>query len=137
MRYVTSLVLSYQMITSCCSFLPPFPLLFKNLPVKAGEGRSGVGTLASPMGAGATRQGNRTPGDPRVPTLPPCHPRPYETTRRTRFPARFTKYLPLKASRRFPSEPTDALLLLGGDSTGQAAYVSCWSQFSSSFSLRT
>jgi len=46
----------------------------KNLPVKAGEGRSGVGTLASPMGAGAKRQGNRTPGDPRVPTLPPCHP---------------------------------------------------------------
>src|SRR5438876_11506447 len=47
--------------------------------VGAGEGRSGVGTLASPMGAGATRQGNRTPGDPRVPTLPPCHPRPYGT----------------------------------------------------------
>jgi len=35
--------------------------------VGAGEGRSGVGTLASPMG-------NRTLGDPRVPTLSPCHP---------------------------------------------------------------
>jgi len=42
--------------------------------VGAGEGRSGVGTLASPMG-------NRTQGDPRVPTLPPCHPRPYEAKR--------------------------------------------------------
>ena len=44
--------------------------------VGAGEVRSGVGTLASPMGdrceAGGKRQGNRTPGDPRVPTLLPC-----------------------------------------------------------------
>ena len=36
-----------------------------------------VGTLASPMGAGGKRQGNRTPGDPSVPTLLPCHPRSY------------------------------------------------------------
>src|SRR6266487_1946701 len=36
------------------------------------------GRLRRPWGAGAKRQGNRTPGDPRVPTLPPCHPRPYE-----------------------------------------------------------
>src|SRR6266487_6407961 len=45
--------------------------------VGAGEGRSGVGTLASPWlhrwGTGGKRQGNRTPGDPRVPTLLPCH----------------------------------------------------------------
>ena len=50
--------------------------------VGAGEVRSGVGTLASPWlhrwWAGAKRQGNRTQGDPRVPTLHPCHPRPYE-----------------------------------------------------------
>ena len=37
--------------------------------VGAGEVRSGVGTLASPMGAGAKRQGDKTQGDPRVPTL--------------------------------------------------------------------
>ena len=51
--------------------------------VGAGEGRSGVGTLASPWlhrwGTGGKRQGNRTPGDPRVPSLLPCHPRPYGT----------------------------------------------------------
>src|SRR5438034_8170513 len=47
--------------------------------VGAGEVRSGVGALASPMGAGGKRQGNRTQGDPRVPTLLPCHPRPYGT----------------------------------------------------------
>src|SRR6266487_5580562 len=38
-------------------------------------GRTGLGSVAH----GGKRQGNRTPGDPRVPTLPPCHPRPYET----------------------------------------------------------
>jgi hypothetical protein len=37
------------------------------------------GRLRRPWGADVKRQGNRTPGDPRVPTLPPCHPRPYET----------------------------------------------------------
>src|SRR6266487_2811848 len=35
------------------------------------------GRLRRPWGAGAKRQGNRTPGDPRVPSLLPCHPRPY------------------------------------------------------------
>ena len=62
----------------------------------------GWGRLRRPWGAGGKRQGNRTQGDPRVPTLLPCHPRPYETTRRTRFPARFTKYLPLKAPGSSP-----------------------------------
>jgi hypothetical protein len=36
------------------------------------------GRLRRPWWAGAKRQGNRTQGDPRVPTLLPCHPRPYE-----------------------------------------------------------
>src|SRR6266571_1654764 len=42
--------------------------------VGAGEVRSRVGTLASPMGAGAKRQGNRTRGRPKGPhpsSLPP------------------------------------------------------------------
>jgi len=38
-----------------------------------------VGTLASPMGAGGKRQGNRTPGDPRVNT---SHLRTSHTRRR-------------------------------------------------------
>src|SRR5207247_668298 len=44
-------------------------------------GRRGAvewGRLRRPGGAGGRRQGNRTQGDPRVPTLLPCHPRPYE-----------------------------------------------------------
>ena len=44
--------------------------------VGAGEGRSGVGTLASPMGIGGKRQRNRTQGDPRVPPFIPATPAP-------------------------------------------------------------
>jgi len=70
--------------------------------VGAGEVRCGEGTLASPMMAGMKGQGHRTPGDPRVPTPHPCHPRPYETNP---FPARFIKYLPLKAPPNSPPAP--------------------------------
>src|SRR6266516_7415452 len=42
-----------------------------------GEKWSGDACVAH-GGTGAKQQGNRTPGDPRIPTLPPCHPRPYE-----------------------------------------------------------
>ena len=60
--------------------------------VGAGEGRSGVGTLASPMG-------NRTQGDPRVPTLSPCHPRPYEAKP---LPCSFHKIPTLEGRLRRP-----------------------------------
>src|SRR6266536_1608254 len=62
MRYEISYVLSYQSIMSCCFF----PLLFKNLPVKATQGS------------------------------PPFFPATPAPTRRIRFPARFSKYLPLR-----------------------------------------
>ena len=54
--------------------------------VGAGEVRSGVGTLASPMGTGR----RATQGSP---PFIPATPAP---TRRIRFPTRFTKYLPLR-----------------------------------------
>src|SRR6266516_5768486 len=73
--------------------------------VGAGEGWSGVRTLASPMGGrrerGAVEWGRlRRPwGTGRRATQgsPPFLPATPAPTRRSGFPARFTKYLPLRA----------------------------------------
>jgi|SRR5438034_6539354 len=62
--------------------------------VGAGEVRCGEGTLASPMMAGMKRRGNRSRATQGSPPLIPATPAP---TRRTRFPARFITYLPVKA----------------------------------------
>ena len=57
------------------------------------------GRLRRPWGAGAKRQGNRTQGDPRVPTLLPCHPRPYEAKP---LPCSFHKIPTLEGRLRRP-----------------------------------
>src|SRR5213080_257708 len=45
--------------------------------VGTGEGGSGVGTLASPIGGGARRSWDQDEGDASVPTPRLIHPRPY------------------------------------------------------------
>ena len=68
--------------------------------VGAGEVRSGVGTLASPMGGRGEAAGEQEAGRPKGPhpsswPPPPLRDEPART-RRIRFLARFTKYLPLR-----------------------------------------
>ena len=63
------------------------------------------GRLRRPWGAGAKRQGNRTPGDPRVSTLPPCHPRPYEANP---LPCSFHKIPTLESAAPAPTDVGEA-----------------------------
>src|SRR6266581_1092610 len=74
-----------------------------------GEKWSGDACVAH-GGAGAKQQGNRTPGDPRVPTLPPCHPRPYEANP---LPCSFHK-IPTLESGRGVEWSGDACVAHGG-----------------------
>ena len=71
--------------------------------VGAGEVRSGVGTLASPMGGRWEAAGEQDAGRPKGPhpsSLPPPPLRDEAVrTGRSRFLVRFTKFLSLRASR--------------------------------------
>src|SRR6266496_4069881 len=59
----------------------------------ASSRRDACVALASPMVGRWEAAGEQDAGDPRVPTLLPCHPRPYETNP---LPCSFTKYLHLR-----------------------------------------
>ena len=66
--------------------------------VGAGEVRSGVGTLASPMVGRWEAAGEQDAG---APTLLPCHPRPYEANP---LPCSFHKIPTLESSRPAPTD---------------------------------